>query len=138
VRNVALLSFRLLATGLVLIVLAGTQARSFALFRCQFTGTASASCCCPSVEAKLTETHAALSKACCCQIEKVDAKLPPSSSISTQLAQLSPGPALLLVAPAPAKFVSLVPLQPNERMIRCSRRTRAGPPLTIVYRRLLI
>lgn len=126
--------------GVVLLLLLATQARAFALFRCEYTGTARTACCCPSEAATQAPTTSVLSKACCCHVERVEASLPPSAAAPHQLAHLAPPHAILLAAPSvrPAA-TAITPLHDAEPS-RYVERTRAGPktPLIIVHRRLLI
>ncbi|HKO93681.1 MAG TPA: hypothetical protein VJU61_21155 [Polyangiaceae bacterium] len=121
----------------VLLVLA-TEAHSFALFRCKFTGLARTACCCPGSEE--VEDSATISRACCCSVEQVDASMPAGAQGPQSPAQhVVAAPALWLpeLRLPTVRMLSLQP-PPSAGMRRYAERTRAGPSLIIVHRRLLI
>lgn len=121
----------------VLLVLA-TEAHSFALFRCEFTGVArTACCCCPGTEE--AEDNATISRACCCSVEQVDASMPTGTQGPQSPTQHVAAPALWMPElRLPAVHVLPPQPPPSAGMRRYAERTRAGPSLIIVHRRLLI
>lgn len=130
---------RLFASALILMLLVGTQARTFALFRCEYTGATLSSCCCPTAESEHAFTPV-LSRGCCCHVETVDGALPAGATNAQALSlpALALSFAVLEIDARPA--LKLTALEPNASMTRYAQRTRAGPKtrLTIVHRRLLI
>lgn len=129
-------SFRAFAAVMVVLIVAGTQARSFALFRCELTGTALSTCCCPGEE---EHESPAISRACCCSMEQVDASVPTGSTAPETFANLSYAPQAWLATPVVPAWRPVAVREPQSAgMRRYAQRTRAGPSLVIVNRRLLI
>jgi hypothetical protein len=127
---------RSVAALLVLLLLAGTQSRSFALFRCGYTGVALTACCCPGAEE--AETTPQISRACCCNVEQVEGSLPTAAQTPQTSMPLATAPLCLPEIRRSAGRVVIVEPLPSTGMRRYAERTRAGPSLTIVHRRLLI
>lgn len=137
-RRAALVAgVRVLSAALaVLLSIGGAPARSLALFRCVYTRVALTSCCCRGHEGG--SQQAELARASCCEVEAVDARLPAASPGPERVA-VSEAPLLALhalAAPAPVLRSAYAP--PALRPLRHVLQTRAGPPLIIVHRRLLL
>jgi hypothetical protein len=127
---------RTTAAAMVVLLIVGTQARSFALFRCELTGVALTACCCPGEEG---QESAAISRACCCSVEHFEARLPTGSTAPQTVAHLPYAPQSWQLMPLVPELRAAVMRQPQSAgMRRYAERTRAGPSLTIVHRRLLI
>lgn len=128
--------FRAFAAVMVVLLVAGTQARSFALFRCELTDTALSTCCCPGAE---EQESASISRACCCSVEQVEASLPTGSPAPEKFADVSYVPHAWQPTPVvPTWRAVAVRQHQSAGMNRYAERTRAGPSLIIVNRRLLI
>jgi hypothetical protein len=119
-----------------MLLLAGGRG-SLELFRCEYTGVVQASCCCPEHDAQ-SDGVPILSRACCCRIEHLDASLPAGMAGSSKLI----GAASPLLICSASSVLPPPRLSPSLRAYRIPERhrerTRAGPPLTIAHRRLLI
>jgi hypothetical protein len=121
---------------MVVLLMAGTEARSFALFRCALTGAALSTCCCPAEE---VQESAAISRACCCGVEQVEASLPTGFTAPETFAHLSYAPQAWRPTPVVPTGRAVAVREPQSAgMRRYAERTRAGPSLIIVNRRLLI
>jgi hypothetical protein len=127
---------RALAFALALLVSIGAPVRSFALFRCAYTGQARTVCCCPAHEQM---EGATLSQSCCCSVEQVDASLPAGTIAHDKLASFaSAPPALPPAPPLSLRALRVADAPPALRPLRHALETRAGPPLIIMHRRLLL
>lgn len=125
--------------GAVLLLLLGTlNARSFALFRCVYTGTAQSACCCPAAERAEDAGKPLVNKADCCRIEQVAASLPAGAPSALEFHKSQPPLLLGSLRFPPPRPVAVEPVYRLCIDARFALRTRAGPPLTIVHRRLLI
>jgi hypothetical protein len=136
--RLALWWFRLLASTLVLLLVsAQAPGSSFALFRCAYTGVVLTSCCCAASELP-DSTAPVLSKRDCCAVQHIDTSLP-AGARSVQTISFAPSTPCLLLPPlrAPRSYLGVVALA-TTRPTRQRERSRAGPSLTIVNRRLLL
>jgi hypothetical protein len=136
-------SFGLLARGLALFMLtllsAAQPAQSFALFRCVYTGTALGTCCCPGADSVHEDPASTLSKASCCSVEHIASSLPAGAIESHKLAPALAPHVRLLPALYPASEAFAQTRAPIAmKRLRSADPPRAGPPLIIAHRRLLI
>lgn len=126
---------RALAAAIALTVLVAPKADA-SVFRCAYTDLVMSACCCPSAEQPVEPT---LSRGSCCKVEHVSSALP---SANVDAIKLRLGLQRWVAAPvdlAPPPLASVVASVPTHAStFRYSAPPRAGPSLTIVYRRLLI
>jgi hypothetical protein len=121
------------------LLVAAQPAQSFALFRCVYTGTALESCCCPGADPIHDDATEKLSKTSCCSVEHIDGSLPAGATeshklVSAALPQVRPLPALHPASEA--LFQTRAPIA--TKRLGLAEQPRAGPPLIIAHRRLLI
>jgi hypothetical protein len=127
------------AVSLLLFLSAGEFARGSELLRCELSGLVLSDCCCPSADHD-GSAPPSLSQACCCKLEKQASTTSPSDSATRSMPE---GPRVLVSVIHKTALSATSPrqAQPDAQHGGFSRYTappRAGPPLVIAHRRLLI
>ena len=118
---------------------AGAPAQSLELVRCQFTGALIERCCCTAADVADDTSVASYAPDDCCELERVEASLPTGVTSPSELS--AAGCVLtrvsVVLTPRALRASRLVATRAEARD-REPQRSRAGPSLIIVQRRLLI